>query len=326
MQSFLMIAVALPVDLFVPRGRRSRLFLPLSCAATLAIYGVAGWFAVKEFHQLRERFPYVSMEERLPPAKLAPTAETLTPAAEKWLASLEDHLEHGEPLSWRGKARLEFLERLHEDAVGVFVNRPGFGASRMSAMFDYLLDAEPRDPTPPQPGKQPLSQWSASALQGAYSQREDADVFAGLTSVHRDSLLDFANPKDFGLFKDRRRVLGYRPHRFSKVPVASTTEVRWTVQTLDLVGLVLHDLPAVYVSDHLPRMDELRGAPTRPPDDFETEGLKILRGGKNLFVRETKHGGRMLGAIRAARQCLGCHSGQRGQLLGAFSYTLTLGD
>ena len=30
----------------------------------------------------------------------------------------------------------------------------------------------------------------------------------------------------------------------------------------------------------------------------------------------------MLGAIRSAKQCVQCHGGQRGDLLGAFSYTL----
>ena len=33
---------------------------------------------------------------------------------------------------------------------------------------------------------------------------------------------------------------------------------------------------------------------------------------------------RMLGAIRAANQCVACHAAERGQLLGAFSYTLQL--
>jgi hypothetical protein len=31
----------------------------------------------------------------------------------------------------------------------------------------------------------------------------------------------------------------------------------------------------------------------------------------------------MLGAIRSTRQCLSCHGGNRGDLLGAFSYVFT---
>jgi hypothetical protein len=34
----------------------------------------------------------------------------------------------------------------------------------------------------------------------------------------------------------------------------------------------------------------------------------------------------MLGSLRAAKQCLDCHNVQRGELLGAFSYRLTLAE
>jgi hypothetical protein len=73
-------------------------------------------------------------------------------------------------------------------------------------------------------------------------------------------------------------------------------------------------------------MEELRDAPTRSLDPFEAEGLEALRGGKDLFVRGTDKQARMLGAIRATRQCLQCHGGDRGDLLGAFSYTLRRGE
>ena len=34
----------------------------------------------------------------------------------------------------------------------------------------------------------------------------------------------------------------------------------------------------------------------------------------------------MLGSLRAAKPCLDCHNVQRGELLGAFSYRLTLAE
>src|SRR6185437_2554396 len=111
-----------------------------------------------------------------------------------------------------------------------------------------------------------------------------------------------------------------QPHQFSKQPAPVR---RWSLKTLDLVGLVMHDEPVAYVSANLPRMDELRRAPTRPLDAFEAAGLESLRGGEDLFVRDTPDGQRRaLGAIRSGKQCLSCHEGQRGELLGAFSYTL----
>ena len=95
-----------------------------------------------------------------------------------------------------------------------------------------------------------------------------------------------------------------------------------SVQTLELVSLLLHDEPEVYESSHLPRMDRVHAMPTRPLDRFERFGLDALRQGEDLFATQGDEGVRMLGAVRAFRQCLPCHGGERGALLGAFSYTL----
>src|SRR5262249_35164407 len=134
-----------------------------------------------------------------------------------------------------------------------------------------------------------------------------------LWSMHRFGVADFVNPNGFGFFKDRRHVAGFQPHRFSQAPQPAE---RWALLTLDLGGLVLHDEPVAYVSAHLPRMEELRGAPTRPLDPFEALGLKALRRGEDLFVRDTAEVRRVLGAVRNTRQCLSCHGGERGELLG----------
>lgn len=131
--------------------------------------------------------------------------------------------------------------------------------------------------------------------------------------------MDFVNPDGFGFIKDRRRVAGFQAHQFSQVPGPAE---RWAVQTVDLMGLLLHDEPVAYVSARLPRMEELREAPTRSLDGFEAAGLEELRRGEDLVVGGTPTGMRMLGAIRSAKQCVQCHGSERGDLLGAFSYTL----
>jgi hypothetical protein len=69
-------------------------------------------------------------------------------------------------------------------------------------------------------------------------------------------------------------------------------------------------------------MDELRAAPTRAPDAFETAGLGAIRKGEEGFAAQRPDVLRYLGAIRSAKQCVECHGGQRGDLLGAFAYTL----
>jgi hypothetical protein len=146
---------------------------------------------------------------------------------------------------------------------------------------------------------------------------KDAD---GLLSLHQGRVVDFVNADNFGFMKDRRHVAGFQEHQISQTPTPSEP---WTLQTLDLIGVALHEEPVAYVSEYLPRMDELRAAPTRSLDDFEAAGLTALERGEELFVRDRGGERRMLGAIRAARQCLACHGDERGDLLGAFSYRLT---
>ena len=104
------------------------------------------------------------------------------------------------------------------------------------------------------------------------------------------------------------------------------TKEHWEIQDLALVSLLKFDEPAVYISRHLPRMDELREAPTRRLDGFEQEALEGMRRGENLQVRSSPNRIRMLGAIRSLRQCASCHGTERGELLGAFSYKLRRGS
>jgi hypothetical protein len=230
-----------------------------------------------------------------------------------------DRIGHLEQL--HEEAVLSQLEQLHEDAVRLFVHQSGFGVSRMPSLYAWRLTRGLRTEEPlPQPGTRTTPTWStADFLKPQPPGKDDAKVSKELLSMHTLSVVDFVNPNGFGFFKDRRHVAGFQAHQFSKVPVPM---LFWKMQTIDLVGLVVHEEPLVYVSSHLPRMDELRDAPTRPLDAFESHGLKALRSGEELFVRSVDWKIRVLGAVRSAKQCLACHGGQRGDLLGAFSYTL----
>lgn len=70
-------------------------------------------------------------------------------------------------------------------------------------------------------------------------------------------------------------------------------------------------------------MEELRDAPTRALAPFETRALAALNTGEDVVTEQPSADVlQMVGAIRAARQCLECHQVQRGALLGAFSYEL----
>jgi len=49
-------------------------------------------------------------------------------------------------------------------------------------------------------------------------------------------------------------VAGFQSHRFRKIPEAKEVEVA----RLELVSLLMHKEPSVYLSDRLPQMDALK--------------------------------------------------------------------
>jgi hypothetical protein len=168
----------------------------------------------------------------------------------------------------------------------------------------------------PQPG----SPTAAKSLLGeAKPERVGPTDDENLHAFHLDSLLNFVNPRGFGWVKSRAEVAGFQAHHFRSVPKSE----RWRVESIELVGLLLHQKPVVYVTASLPRMEELRAASTRALDAFEAVGLAELKKGEGLFVSESKAGLRLLGSIRATEHCTACHGGDGGELLGAFSYALT---
>ena len=214
-----------------------------------------------------------------------------------------------------GSFREHLLKQLHGDAVNLFVNSPGFGATRMIRPTERGLRRWLREePVPSQPG--PRFQETGSPGEWKPTAADDEPPMGDLLEV---CIEDFVNPKGFGYFKDRRHVAGFESHRFSRVPEPAN---RWKLQALELVSLLLHDEPRVYVSDRLPEMDRMHGTPTRPLDRFERFALDRLRQGEDILATETDEGLRMLGAVRSGKQCVKCHGGDRGDLLGAFSYAL----
>ncbi len=286
-------------------GKSPASFVWLSAAATALAYVWPVWTAIeyyREVEQLRAQYPLESMDARLPRAPLPPE-EPLSDATLDRLARLETQLDMHQ-WTWRKVV----LERLHQRTVHTFISSPGFGVTRMSYISRSSLEG-PAEPTPKQPGArgsalESLGEWSV------VDQRGDLD------HMHDGALVDFLSAEWLGLVRDRTRVAGFQGHQLRSTPAP------WKVQTLDLIGLVLHEEPTAYVSDHLPRMEELRTAPTRPIDAFEKEGLAALRRGDDFYIGRTEDDLRMIGAVRSTKQCLTCHGGQRGDLLGTFSYRL----
>jgi hypothetical protein len=303
------LAVLLGVSLAVwPRVRHRVRYTPIAIGCFVIAYGFACFMAtgtMAHYDRLREQYPYVSIEDRLPAPR--PDSRHAAPPGEP-LTAFEADL-----TSRRGGSRTSSLRRLHENQVEQFISSPGFGVARVFPL-ELGLPYKPRDGQPEQPfPSRPTSATPAGELSPSAADELD------LLTLHRKGTVDFVNPLGFGFVKDRRHVAGFVPHAFSEVPDSAR---RWRVERLDLIGLLLHPEPVAYVSEKLPAMDELRGAPTRPLDGFETAGLEAIRTGQTLHVGTDGNRARMVGAIRSAKQCVDCHGGQRGDLLGAFSYTL----
>jgi hypothetical protein len=276
------------------------------------------------------------------PAYRTPDANTI-PAAVRAVLDAERHLNYEGHFE-----RTEALARIHSAEVQKFVTNPGFGHMRMHVTrFGTTPEKYPGD-------------WSEADRGDEVKLPADGDFFtpnpdkkgptlpatAALASFHTATAHEFARPDSWGLVKDKKQVAGFLPHALAFAPsqsdrrrldrenptkdetgrVTGYPEIeRWAVRKVELVGILMHDSPVVYVteSQKLPTMADVANAKTRELSDFEAKGLKQLAAGKDAVVVDaTTNQVRMVGAIRMAQACLKCHDGARGDLLGAFSYDL----
>ncbi len=153
---------------------------------------------------------------------------------------------------------------------------------------------------------------------------------------HDAAVLDFAGGGRNGHVKDVDRVAGFGPHAMTRAPQfepgpnelrywpdsSKPAPIQWLVTELQLVSLLKHEAPVVYLSNNLPKMEELHAADLRPLNEFEAASLQRLFDGEHVTMDVRTNRIRMLGALRASKQCLKCHQVNRGELLGAFSYEL----
>jgi hypothetical protein len=134
---------------------------------------------------------------------------------------------------------------------------------------------------------------------------------------------------------------------------AAVQERVWYLRHKQLVSLLRHEHPLVYdtkpflshlrvkegptekgkwrigpngewIEETPPPLDEQRPTTLRELDGFETTALDELQRGNELVVKTAGPEMRLLGAVRARTECLSCHEGAPGRLLGAFTYLLEL--
>ena len=307
----LYLAVLLGVALVAWRvtRRRVRVFLPYSLTALALAYGFVAWSARDVYERavaLRDRYPLESLADRVP----EPRPTDARPTDDKGLKDLEWKV------TWGGHSpRTHRLRQLHERTTEAFVNSPGFGVTRMRPMpTEESLKGGSDHPDPPPQPESPGPAWGLDGVQLTLSEHDRSAA----RRLHTAGLLDFVNPDGWGYVRSRREVAGFLPHAFSRVPEGR----EWKVVRVELVGLLKHPEPVVYPSDRLPAMADLKDAPTRPPDAFEAAGVEAIRRGDDGFAGRRGDEVRYVGAVRSAAACVGCHGGDRGDLLGAFSHRL----
>jgi hypothetical protein len=288
---------------------------------------VSGW---EEAAKLRERYPFQSLNDRLAYESPSPA-----PAAPKLAGETSQRLEQFENVlttTMVRDSRTRSLRALHSTQVDRFVDAEGLGVSRMVVPtgpsfleyppttpipFDYVSDSATDEDRQGTPGPVTPAGTTSDRL---------------MTALHLDSMVDFLDPSGYGLVKDRGHVAGFEPHQFRQKPIFGDpkfTAVRpapkkelWLLRRLELVSMLKHEKPVAYVSESLPRMQELGSAATRLLTVAEQKALESLRHGEDLVAVESTNRIQMVGSLRAAKQCLSCHQVQRGDLLGAFTYDL----
>ena len=260
--------------------------------ATFGVTLFAFWLAFDLFSypvlvtesRLRAAYPFESMEARVPTPQETERAMDLPAATAIRLGLLNNDIEDA-----NGRSRQWMLKRLHEGTTSLFASSPGFGAVRMIRPSNYNLTAGyyTSDEAPNQPGTRSLRGNRFEESVGQILPDDDP-----LHVFHRGNTVEFAFAPGFGYVKDRKAVAGFLSHRFTLLP---KNPGPWKLQSLELMGLVLHPEPVIYVSDRLPRMDQLNGISTRSLDLFESEGLGRIRSGEDLYVREWPESMRMIG-------------------------------
>jgi hypothetical protein len=293
--------------------------------------------------KLRSQYPFESLTDRLSYEEhRAGKSDSARPKLSDFAAKSLDAMEASLETQKRFDLRTRALQALHSDRVEEFIGREGFGISRLPMPTPYHLQL-------PEAPSLPLASVSSAALQqegrrllpiprtlkdrGANPDRLPA--LSMLRGVHIDSRGNFLNLAAWGFVKNKDNVSGFVGHGFSYSPQIVEPRVPndgqpaqpdpqhpWHTTRLELMSLLKHDKPAVYVSENLPRMSDLKKTKVREPTEFEQQALELLKNGEDLAADATLNRILMLGAVRAGKQCLDCHNAKRGELLGAFSYEL----
>lgn len=284
---------------------------------------------IEDRKQMRKDFPVVSLEARLDYEKASAASAAFVTRVDL-SPVVREQLDAQERKSLGSNKRHYMLETIHSVERDAFIRASGFGVTRMTPTpirRKSIVLSEPMSVRlPPRPryefdetGDTPVAGRDVKQRLVTYPPNEN------LSELHTAGTRDFLNRERMGYIRSRREVAGFESHRFQRMPelfLEKDKKPRWQITRLELISLLRHKTPRVYISQELPRMDKLTTVKTRPLDAFESESLPRLRTQKDVVVKSHLNRIQMLGSLRAGKTCVQCHSVARGTLLGAFSYEL----
>ncbi len=316
--------VAVPVLLILSRTRaKSGVVCGVMGIWAASVLGFVVGSAVWEYRDLHATYPIESLAERLAYETPVGSANTFD-AAMSELASRDgsdrSYEDQDEARCMRRRQRV--LSELHSRTLAEFVAANGFGAARMKGLRRSELAMAVFPPAEPLPESRSTDDSVATERSDSFNSASHIDAVHSVALLNHDDVIGQFMASTRGAYiPSWQQAAGYLPHEMHRSPVLQST-ADWQLTRLELVSLLKFAEPRVYESNRLPRMEELRHATMRPLDAFEKHGLQLLRAGHETAVVPQINGIRMLGAVRASKQCLACHSARPGELLGAFSYRL----
>ncbi len=303
---------------------------------------------------VRKVNPIVPLGDRVPAPDKSHAVNAIAP---KITADADQELKEYEKCRDRSfrEVRDIRLSSLHTETLTEFAETLGFGEDRLWGGVSQGSHKLTSDDPPLIPiGESPIA---ASSEWAMTQEKPDSAQLSMLPDLHGTSFVDFVDPHRLGIALsstnlaktvtwtvDGNRVtqeiedwsklpadsplrplsVGHTEHSMS-ARVKNEFEkhlTEWQLSKLELVSLLTSSVPRVYLSRNLPNMKELANARTRELNAFEMVSLAKLQSGERLIIESDHAEIRMLGSVRAASQCVGCHSVKRGTLLGAFSYIL----
>ena len=305
--------------------------LAVSFSLTLVSFSIGVLISLPRYYEVelaKERFRPVdlsqrlSYEEQMSPSQ--PIKKATRPITQNSLleATIADWTRSSD--IFRG--RVSELRSLHNGRVDSFARSPGFGVGRFFAPNVKRIEyPETQD----LPFTVVADDEFEEMIQSVREFRFGLPKVDSYQKLHTGSVLAFANPAATGLITEPKVAAGFQPHAMKLPPQNLAkdflTKQQLTLDSLQLISLHRFDSPRAYVLDHLPRMDQLIGedVPTRKLSHFERSAIETLRqtGTQDIVTEVTDDGITMLGSVRAYESCLECHSVNKGDLLGAFSYT-----